>query len=343
MRILITGNLGYIGQVLSTFLNKNLPKAILVGIDNNYFYSHNIIKNNNKIIQIYDDIRKIKKDFLKQFDCVVHLAAISNDPIGEKFKEVTREINYFYTKKLFKNCLKANVKNFIFASSCSLYGNANPSKFVDENFPQKPLSEYAKSKVNFEKLLKKNKDKIKITSLRFSTACGFSPALRLDLVLNEFVFTAINNKKIILKSSGTSHRPFVHVEDMSRAILWAIERKSKTAQFVNIGHNKNNYTILELAKIVQNKIKGTKIILNPNSKQDPRSYKVSFNLYNKVKLKYRPKFMIGKIIDDLKKNIINHGITTKFIKQKSNLVRLKELICLYKKNKVDRRLNWTNI
>jgi nucleoside-diphosphate-sugar epimerase len=334
MKILITGNLGYIGPVVC----EELKNYNLTGFDNCYFGK---VNTKIKIKQFYGDIRKIKKEFIEKFDSIIHLAAISNDPIGNKFEEVTNEINLKASIRLFKIANKVKIKNFVFSSSCSVYGTQG-KKHKHEGSKLTPLTAYAKSKVFFENEIKKiNCKNMKVTSLRFATACGFSKNFRVDLVLNDFVYSAIKYKKITILSDGKPSRPLIHVNDMARAIHWSLLRKKqkKNPLFINVGSNKNNFDILTIAKNVKKHFKNVKIDLNKNAKHDQRSYKVDFSLFKKMAKNFQPRFDLDRSIIDLKKELTN--LTNKnLIKKKEKYVRLKTIENLIENKKISKKLEW---
>lgn len=199
MKILITGNMGYIGPSVVQRLRTSFPNAIFIGFDMGYFA--NCLTNSEILpeckvdVQYFSDVRHFEEDLLRGVDAIVHLAAISNDPMGNTFEKVTLDINYHASVELAKKAKEMGVKRFIYASSCSMYGFAEGGPRT-EAAPLNPLTAYAKSKVLTEKDLDKIADKnFIITSLRFSTACGMSERLRLDLVLNDFVACAVASKK----------------------------------------------------------------------------------------------------------------------------------------------------
>ena len=218
MKILITGNMGYIGPCVVSHFRSCWPDAKLVGIDMGFFASCltnvKILPECKVDVQYFADVRRISPDMLKDIDAIVHLAAISNDPMGNEFKNVTLDINYRASINLAKLAKSVGVKSFIFASSCSMYGAAE-DKAKTENSSLNPLTAYAKSKVYTEKELEPLADnEFKVTSLRFSTACGMSDRLRLDLVLNDFVAGAVASKKITILSDGSPWRPLINIKDM---------------------------------------------------------------------------------------------------------------------------------
>lgn len=352
MKLLITGNLGYVGTELTKYLkNKNKNKKIkIIGFDNGIFEHcifSKISPKPNVDIQIYSDLRNISAEHLNGIDAVVHLAAISNDPMGNKFKKITKDINFYATKKIINLAIKHKVKKFIFASSCSMYGNSLRNNEIAKNEKSKlrPLTAYAKSKVLIEKYIyKKRNNHTAFTCLRFSTACGVSDRLRLDLVVNDFVASAISRKKIELLSDGSSWRPLIDVKDMCKAIEWSILKKvSKNNEplFLNVGTDKNNILIKDLAKLVQNIFKNKiKVKFNKNKIFDDRSYKVDFSLYKKlVPKKFHPSVGIDQSVKQIKDFLNFNKFKIKNFRQ-SKFSRLYYLNYLIEKNKLSKKIIW---
>ncbi len=224
MRILITGNMGYVGPVLTRFLRENQKDAELIGFDTGFF-AHSLtgaalLPEALLDRQVFGDIRELPVQLLDGVDAVVHLCAVSNDPMGNKFEAVTAEINQNATVRVARLAADRGVRNFVFASSCSMYGYAEGDA-RKESDPTNPLTAYARSKIGSEKALAElDLGEMTITSLRFATACGMSDRLRLDLVLNDFVACALASSEIAVLSDGTPWRPLIDVEDMARAISW---------------------------------------------------------------------------------------------------------------------------
>jgi nucleoside-diphosphate-sugar epimerase len=228
MKILITGNMGYIGPCVVKRLRTSFPNATLIGLDTGYFAdcltNSEIFPECRVDLQYFADVRKLPPGSLENVDAVVHLAAISNDPMGNRFEKVTFDINYRASIELARRSKEAGVGAFVYASSCSMYGSGDDSPRT-ENSLLNPLTAYARSKIQTEQDLQQFADnRFKITCLRFSTACGMSERLRLDLVLNDFVACAVACKEITILSDGSPWRPLIHVNDMARAIEWAIVR-----------------------------------------------------------------------------------------------------------------------
>ena len=284
----MTGNMGYIGPLVISEIRNKYKDAYIVGLDNCYF-AHCLIDpreslpEKNLDEQIFLDIRDLSIEKLRGVDVIIHLAAISNDPMGNIYESQTWEINSLASQKLAEMAKVAGVKSFVFASSCSIYGEGgeNPR---DEFDKLSPLTTYAKSKVFFEEILAQKADEnFKVTCLRFATACGWSPRCRFDLVLNDFVLSAMTFKKISVLSDGSPWRPMIHVKDMAKAIVWAIERE-KGGYFlkINTGNNKNNFQVRDLAEIVALAVPNTNIEIAKQATPDKRSYKVNFSLIEEL-------------------------------------------------------------
>ncbi len=335
-KILITGNQGYVGSRLSVYLKKKDKNLEIYGSDIGYFKKYLIKRNTEKkniFKQYNDDFSQLKKRDLLNIDCVIHLASISNDPIGNKFKKLTIQTNILKTKKFIKLCKKSKVKNFIFASSCSVYGNNK--RICCENTKSNPLTIYAISKVLIENFLKKNSNKnFLATSLRFATASGTSPRIRNDIVVNNLVMSAIMNREILLNSDGGSLRPLIDIDDMCKTFLWFIKNRGKinNAYFcVNVGSKKNNFKIINLAKIISRILNNIKIKKNIKN-IDKRSYKVSFKKLSKL----RPKLLLNKSINKSIKEVYND--LKKIKKNKiSSYIRLNQLEIYLKNAARDRR------
>lgn len=306
MRVLVTGNMGYIGPVLGKFLRKNLAGAELIGFDTGFFgHCLTAVDTVPELLfdrQIFGDIRNFPIDVLDKVDAVVHLSAISNDPMGNQFESVTHDINQHSSVRLAEAAAASGVKNFVFASSCSMYGYAEGGA-RNEKDPTNPLTAYARSKIGTEQTLASAKiGKMNVTCLRFATACGMSDRLRLDLVLNDFVACALASGEISVLSDGTPWRPLIDVEDMSRAIHWAIERQEgQGGQLlsVNAGRNESNYQVSELANTVARHVPGTKVSINTNAPPDKRSYKVDFSMFKSLAPNFIPQVSLDESIEQL--------------------------------------------
>ena len=332
MKILITGNLGYVGPVLMRHLRCVFPDARLIGYDNGYF-AH-CLTNAHEFperladVQLWGDIRDIDLAALAGVDAVVQLSAVSNDPMGHRFEGVTEAINFEATKNLAVLAKQAGVKRFVFASSCSMYGFAEggPRKETDA---LNPLTAYARSKVASEKALAPLAgDGMVVTSLRFSTACGMSERLRLDLVLNDFVACALASGEITVLSDGTPWRPLIDVKDMARAIEWALLRDPATSQgpflAVNVGSDGWNYQVKDLADAVAQAVPGTQVSINLAAPPDKRSYRVDFSLYRSLAPAHQPQVSLAQAIGELKEGLSGMKFEDKNFRS-SQFMRLKVL------------------
>ena len=347
MKILIAGNMGYIGPSVTNQLRNTFPEAELIGFDIGYF-AHCLthvsflpeVKLNR---QVFGDIRKFPEKLLKGVDAVIDLAAISNDPMGNKYEEITLDINYRSAVKLARMAKEAGVKSFIYASSCSMYGAADQYPKT-ENDELNPLTAYAKSKVYAEEELEPLADNdFKVTCLRFATACGFSNRLRLDLVLNDFVAGALISKEISILSDGTPWRPMINTRDMARAIEWGIVRDiSQGGNFlaINAGSNEWNNQVKPLADSIVKIIPGVKIHVNPDAPPDKRSYRVNFSLFKNLAPDHQPvndlEITIRQLIDGLTGMKFNDPDF-----RESIYIRLKTLNRLQSEQYLNGNLEWT--
>jgi nucleoside-diphosphate-sugar epimerase len=287
------------------------PDATLVGYDNGYF-AHCLTNahefpERHADVQLWGDIRTIDATALDGVDAVVQLSAVSNDPMGKRFERVTEAINYESTKTLATLAKRSGVKRFVFASSCSIYGFAEGGsrKETDE---LNPLTAYARSKVASEEALAcLADDGMVTTALRFSTACGMSERLRLDLVLNDFVACALASGEVTVLSDGTPWRPLIDVKDMARAVEWALVRAPAptggTFVAVNVGTDQWNYQVKDLAEAVAKSIVGTKVNINLSAPPDKRSYRVDFSLFRKIAPDHQPQVTLEQSIWELKEGL----------------------------------------
>ncbi len=345
---MITGNMGYIGPCVVQRLRVSYPNAILVGLDMGYFANRltntEILPECRVDLQYFADVRKLSRDLLKDVDAIVHLAAISNDPMGNKFEKVTFDINYLASIELAKKAKEAGVKAFVYASSCSMYGSADDRPRTEES-PLNPLTAYAKSKISTERDLEKLADnEFKVTSLRFSTACGMSERLRLDLVLNDFVAGTVASKKITILSDGTPWRPLINIKDMAKAIDWAIIRDvANGGEFlaVNVGSDGWNYQVKDLAEAVARVIPDVEISINKHAQPDKRSYRVSFDLFKKLAPDYQPEVDLITTIKELKIGLDGMEFKDKDFR-KSKFMRLQVLTLLRNNGLLTEKLEWSN-
>ncbi len=348
MKLFITGNMGYIGPRLVKYLRKAYPDVYLIGYDTGYF-AHCLtdsayLPECQVHLQMFGDMRDLRAEHLAGMDAVIHLAAISNDPMGNAFEEVTRAINLESSVNLARLAKDAGVRRFVFASSCSMYGYAEGGP-RQESDTLNPLTAYARSKVGTETELAKLADTgFVVTCLRFATACGMSERLRLDLVLNDFVAGAITAGEITILSDGTPWRPLIHVDDMVRSMDWAVHRDAGNGGVflpVNTGSDEWNYQVRDLAQAVARSIAGVKVSVNPDAPPDKRSYKVDFTLYRKVAPRHQPQVDLPGAIEGLRRGLVNMNFKEKNFRQ-SQFMRLKVLTGFREQGILNDSLRWIN-
>lgn len=347
MKVLITGNMGYVGPEVAKYLRSRRPDATLHGFDNAYF-AHcltgpPVLPERYLDEQFYGDVRDVSLD-LTGYDAIVQLAAISNDPMGNKFQAVTLDINQKTTVSIAQAAAAAGVKNFVFASSCSVYGIADgpPRKETDQ---LNPITAYAKSKIGAEEELAAIDSDMTVTCLRFATACGMSDRLRLDLVLNDFVACAISKGLISVLSDGSPWRPLIDVADMARAIDWAIDRPASNGGrylAVNAGSNDRNYQVRDLANAVAKALPGTEVSINTSAPVDSRSYKVDFALYRSLAPDHQPVVTLDQSIQNLVAGLKKMNFKDSDFRS-SDLMRLKVLQDHIDSGRLSENLEWNKI
>lgn len=347
MKVLITGNMGYVGPEVAKYLRSRRPDATLHGFDNAYF-AHcltgpPVLPERYLDEQFYGDVRDVSLD-LTGYDAIVQLAAISNDPMGNKFQAVTLDINQKTTVSIAQAAAAAGVKNFVFASSCSVYGIADgpPRKETDQ---LNPITAYAKSKIGAEEELAAIDSDMTVTCLRFATACGMSDRLRLDLVLNDFVACAISKGLISVLSDGSPWRPLIDVADMARAIDWAIDRPASNGGrylAVNAGSDDRNYQVRDLANAVAKALPGTEVSINTSAPVDSRSYKVDFALYRSLAPDHQPVVTLDQSIQNLVAGLKKMNFKDSDFRS-SDLMRLKVLQDHIDSGRLSENLEWNKI
>ncbi|MBL0272936.1 MAG: SDR family oxidoreductase [Chitinophagaceae bacterium] len=342
MRIVIIGNLGYIGPMVAKHFRTTYPGSYLAGYDIGYFIqdttSNGVAGDTLLDAQYFGDVRNFNENLLEGFDAVIYLAAISNDPMGNAYEKPTAAINCLSAVEIAEKAKQKGIRHFVFASSCSVYGFADSAPRT-ETSEVNPLTAYARSKVSGEQGLQKlADDHFQVTCLRFATACGYSDRLRLDLVLNDFVASAIATKKITILSDGTPWRPLIHVKDMARAMDWAIQRtEGGNFLIINTGSNSWNYQVKELALAVQKLFGDVEVSINTNAQPDKRSYKVSFDLFEKYAPAHQPQVSLTDAVKDLKDGLEKIKFDDPDFRQ-SHLIRLKAIQQLLDNHIIDENL-----
>lgn len=346
MKILITGNMGYVGPVLTRYLRARYPHAVIIGYDSGFFghclTGAGLLPEAQADVQHFGDARLLPTSLLEGVDAVVQLAAVSNDPMGNRYEAVTDDINHRAAVRTAELARDAGVKNYVFASSCSMYGAAEggPRRETDQ---LNPLTAYARSKVATERGLQTIElGGMVATALRFATACGMSPRTRLDLVLNDFVACALAAGEITVLSDGTPWRPLIHVEDMARAIDWAIHREAGNGgQFlaVNTGCNEWNYQVRDLANAVAEAIPDTRVSINTDAPPDKRSYSVDFSLYRELAPGHQPQVSLAEAILGLKNGLEGMNFRDASFRN-SQFMRLKVLERHMEEGRLGEDLHW---
>ena len=309
MKILVTGSHGYIGSVLVPMLIKKGHKVI--GLDTDYYERCTFTGIVPDVKTIKKDIRDIEMHDVEGFDAIIHLAGLSNDPLGDYKPELTEEINEKASIKLAQFAKAAGVKRFLFASSCSNYGAAGEN-FLTEDAPFNPVTPYGISKVRVEKSLSKMADAdFSPTYIRASTAYGVSPRLRFDLVTNNLTAWAFTTGQVYLKSDGSPWRPIVHIEDISSAYIAALQAPREVVHNAafNVGTTTENYQIREIAEMVKEIVPGCEVKFAPDAGPDKRCYRVDCNKIARVLHDFKPQWTARRGIEQLYNEYKKVGLT----------------------------------
>jgi nucleoside-diphosphate-sugar epimerase len=277
MKLLVTGHHGYIGSIVASVLAE--AGHDVTGLDTFFYEGCDFVANGAAPAALRLDIRDVAVADLVGYDAIVHLAALSNDPIGELNAELTYEINFQATVSLAAKAKEAGVPRFVFASSCSMYGATAMDEYMTEEAPLRPLTAYAESKVRAEEALADLADEdFAPVFMRNATAYGVSPRLRFDIVLNNLAGWAYTTRKVLIMSDGSPWRPIVHVRDIAAATLTMLTATTEVVrnQAFNIGANSENYRVKELGEIVRDTFPGCVVEYAADAGPDPRSYRVDF-------------------------------------------------------------------
>lgn len=312
MRVLVTGHLGYIGSVLTPMLVRR--GYMVAGLDSDLFGACTFGPEDRliKIPGMIKDVRDVQEEDLRGFDAILHLAALSNDPLGDFNPELTYEINHRASVRLAEMAKKVGVKRFVFSSSCSNYGASASDAILDEQSALNPVTAYGESKVMVERDVKTlGDDSFSPVFLRNATAYGMSPRLRFDLVVNNLTAWAMTTGKVFLKSDGTAWRPLVHVEDICRAFVAVLEapRELVHNEAFNIGRSVENYLIKDVAKIVSQTVPGSKVELSNEASRDSRNYRVNCDKFTTRFKAFAPRWDVPTGAQELFETFKAYGLT----------------------------------
>jgi nucleoside-diphosphate-sugar epimerase len=277
MKVLVTGHHGYLGSVVAPAIAD--AGHDVTGLDTFFYEGCDFVEEPGHVNALRADVRDLDSGDLEGYDAIVHLAALSNDPLGALNTELTLDINFRATVELARKAKDAGVGRFVFASSCSMYGAAAGNEYVTEEAPLRPLTAYAESKVRSEEgLLELADSDFTPVFMRNATVYGVSPRLRFDVVLNNLAGWAYTTKRVLIMSDGTPWRPIVHVRDVAAATITMLTAPADLvrAEAFNVGANSENYQVRVLADIVRETFPGCEVEYAEGAGPDPRSYRVDF-------------------------------------------------------------------
>ncbi len=342
MRVLVTGHKGYIGSVMVPLLIDAGHEV--VGLDTGLYEACSFGDRRQEIAGVRLDIRSVEPHHLEGFEAVVHLAALSNDPLGDLNAQLTYDINHLASVRLARAAREAGVERFLFASSCSLYGASGTGAPLTEDAPFNPVTPYGESKILVEQ------DVTRLATPDFSpvffrnaTAYGVSPHLRVDIMVNNLVGYAVTTGQVLIKSDGSPWRPLVHVEDICRAFLATLEadRRRTHNQAFNVGITEENFRVREVAEMVE-AVTGCQATFAEGASADARDYRVDFGRIQRVLPEFQPRWTVQKGVEELYEAYRRYDLTEdEFLG--GRYVRLNEIKRLQSEGRLDDELRWTGV
>jgi nucleoside-diphosphate-sugar epimerase len=341
MKVLVTGHHGYIGSVMVPLLLETGHEV--VGLDTGLYEACGFGDGRREVASVSLDLRDVEPRHLEGFEAVVHLAALSNDPLGDLDPQLTYDINHRASVRLARAARDAGVERFLFASSCSLYGASGTDAPLTEDAPFNPVTPYGESKILVERDVSPlATDSFSPVFFRNATAYGASPSLRVDIMVNNLVGYAVTTGEVLIKSDGSPWRPLVHVEDICRAFVAAlgVDRQRTHNQAFNVGLSEENFRVREVADMVESVVTGSRVEYAAGASADARDYRVDFGKIQRVLPEFGPRWTVRKGVEELYEAYRRYNLTAdEFLG--GRYVRLAEIRRLQDQARLDERLRWT--